>query len=90
MLILLVNGIGEISHPYPSQTLEPIWMPFQQGIQRVKACTRWHFAFAAQLSSCASIANMRSAVVIATQELIRRWDSEREHFYDRIVQYFKI
>ena len=24
-----VNGIGEISHPYISQTLRPIWMPFQ-------------------------------------------------------------
>jgi len=24
------------------------------------------------------------------QELIRRWDSERELFYDHIVQYFKI
>jgi len=24
------------------------------------------------------------------QELIRRWDSEREHFNDHIVQYFKI
>jgi len=24
-----VNVIGEISHLYPSQTLGPIWMPFQ-------------------------------------------------------------
>ena len=24
-----VNGIGEISHPSPSQTLGPIWMPLQ-------------------------------------------------------------
>ena len=24
-----VSGIGEISHPYPSQTLGPIWMPLQ-------------------------------------------------------------
>jgi len=24
------------------------------------------------------------------QELSRRWDSERELFYDHIVQYFKI
>jgi len=24
-----VNGIGEISHPYPSETLGPIWMSFQ-------------------------------------------------------------
>jgi len=24
-----VNGIGEISHPSPSKTLGPIWMPLQ-------------------------------------------------------------
>ena len=24
-----VDGIGEISHPYPSQTLRPIWMPLE-------------------------------------------------------------
>jgi len=27
---------------------------------------------------------------IKQHELIRRWDSERELFYDHIVQYFKI
>ena len=24
-----VNGIGEISNPYPSQTLPPVWMQFE-------------------------------------------------------------
>jgi len=31
---------------------------------------------------------MKTTTVI--QEIIRRWDSERELFYDHIVQYFKI
>jgi len=27
--VCVVSGIGETSHPYTSQTLGPIWMPFQ-------------------------------------------------------------
>jgi len=38
-----VNGIGEISHPYPSQTLGSIWMPLQiyHYVPRELMCKIW-------------------------------------------------